>query len=282
MGAYADYTAYRAAIDAPSEWKSLTREDGNDLYQFVQGRSLWGQSAPAAGGAPDRTTTGALGQQNGASELRIVAVTALDYAGYTSGNYSIPHLTLIADRLSHMSGCTWNSASTQTTNLPTPALTRYTSGDGVWAMYENYTASFSSTVPRTYTVSYTNQAGTSGRTSPATVSFITTNSGFDTGDVGLIPLQQGDSGIRSIESFTHSNTVDTGGNVGFTLFKPLLWIPSLPYGETCERDALLMLGAQLPVIQTDACLFAIHFVLDRINGRISNGRIAADLKFHDA
>ena len=74
----------------------------------------------------------------------------------------------------------------------------------------------------TVTLSYTNSAGVSGRTSTAT-SF--GGGGFrEVGVLLPIPLQAGDTGVESIESVTVTATTGTAGNFGVCMFKPLSMI----------------------------------------------------------
>jgi hypothetical protein len=127
---------------------------------------------------------------------------------------------LLVDLLNVSGGLNATLTTAQTTNLPTAALTRYTSGEGVMAGIVIYTQVGNTAT--TVTISYTNSAGVSGRTSTAT----TIGAGFYR-EVGLlipIPLQAGDTGVESIESVTVTATTGTAGNFGVCLFKPLAMI----------------------------------------------------------
>lgn len=105
----------------------------------------------------------------------------------------------------------------QTTNLPSAALPRYTSGEGVVAALIIFGAPGATAT--TFTVSYTNQSGTSGRTSTAQQ---IGGTGFrEIGRIINIPLQQGDTGIRSVESVTLLATTGAAGDFGVLLYKPL-------------------------------------------------------------
>jgi hypothetical protein len=127
---------------------------------------------------------------------------------------------LLVDLLNVSGGLNATLTTAQTTNLPTAALTRYTSGEGVMAGIVIYTQVGNTAT--TVTISYTNSAGVSGRTSTAT----TIGAGFYR-EVGLlipIPLQAGDTGVESIESVTVTATTGTAGNFGVCLYKPLAMI----------------------------------------------------------
>jgi hypothetical protein len=169
----------------------------------------------------------------------------------TSTNMSISALIMI-DLLNISGGLDGTLATPQTTNLPTAALTRYTSGEGVMAGIVIYTQ-IGNTVT-TIQVSYTNSTGTSGRTSTPTTfgtSFFRENNIFIP-----IPLQAGDTGIRSIESVTLAATTGTAGNFGVCLYKPLAMI-SLEDGTGQNPLDSVSSGCiigSLCEIQADACL----------------------------
>jgi hypothetical protein len=124
---------------------------------------------------------------------------------------------LLVDLLNVSGGLNATLTTAQTTNLPTAALTRHTTGEGVMAGIVVYTQIGSTAT--TVTISYTNS---SGRTSIAT-SF--GGSGFrEVGVLLPIPLQAGDTGVESIESVTVTATTGTAGNFGVCLYKPLAMI----------------------------------------------------------
>lgn len=163
--------------------------------------------------------------------------TALSKANTTALNYYLPNYSpetpyligarvgtagaqgiyFVVDRLSHQGGLDGTLTTAQTTNLPTAALTRYTSGVGVMIGLTIYT-SIGATAT-TVTASYTNQAGTSGQTTIAQA--IGTSTANTSSRMILLPLAAGDTGARSVESVTLAATTGTIGNFGVTLFKIL-------------------------------------------------------------
>lgn len=171
--------------------------------------------------------------------------------GHTGGGL------LLVDFLNQQGGLSGTSVSTQTTNLPTAALTRFTSGDGVLAAIEIYTAVGSTA--SFFTCSYTNQAGTSGRTSKATR--IGTSNYNAASRFLIMSLADGDTGVRSVESLTLSGTTGTAGNFGITLFKPLAILTSdFGEGRMASNNMLLSGGLQLEEIPPNACLGLIMMV----------------------
>lgn len=124
---------------------------------------------------------------------------------------------ILIDNLAVSSGLDGTIITTQTTNLPTAALPRNVSGDGVIAGLIIHV--IIGTTATTFTVSYTNQAGVAGRTSIAQVIGGTT--ARQPRHLVPIPLQSGDTGVRSVESVTLAGTTGTIGNFGILLYKPI-------------------------------------------------------------
>jgi hypothetical protein len=159
---------------------------------------------------------------------------------------------ILVDLLNVNGGLSGIVTTAQTTNLPTAALTRYTSGDGVMAGIVIYTAIGSTAT--TISINYTNSAGTSGRISTAT-SF----GGSTFREIAIlipIPLQAGDTGIRSIESVTVTATTGTAGNFGVCLYKPLSMISLESATGAMPLDSVstgCIIGS-LAEIHPDACL----------------------------
>lgn len=130
--------------------------------------------------------------------------------------------------------------------IGTPALTRYTSGVGVYyllASQATVTVGYATTTD--ITVVYTNQAGTGSR------SVTWTTNGANSGDIfGLwdpvasldqanlaAPLQAGDFGLRSIQTINFSANATSGTNCGAMLYHPLFFLHAIPeVGVTYERD----------------------------------------------
>jgi len=137
------------------------------------------------------------------------------------------------------------------------ALTRYTDGVGVqiMAVLTNAGAGL-----QYFTVTYTNSDGVGGRVTPQVRMNTSTGIGTivsshasqnDSFGHPFLPLQAGDSGVRSIESVTM-----IGADVGLfalVLVKPLLWTAINETTAPYEKDALLI-GGDIPRIYDDAFL----------------------------
>lgn len=223
----------------------------------VAGRavSLWtydgmpaGGAVPTAAAIPDRSLQGALPflVATGGRDTHLIGAMVTPTA---AGVY------LLYDRLMHIGGLSSTSATDQTVQggTPTPAITRNTGGAGNIAWYEIYT--IIGTTATTLTMTYTNQDGTSARTSTINIGA----TGFrELTRAQRIPLAAGDTGIRAIEKVKLTGTTGTLGDLGITLAQPLAWLPVGAVGTAGWRDYTTGLPG-IPVIDPDACL-ALMFI----------------------
>ena len=216
----------------------------------VAGRhySLW-LATPDGGTAPtlpvtcSNNTSGAMGQRD-SSYTQYLAQIPVSIA--TSG------YMIIADRLSHQAGLSGVISQSVTTNLPTAPLPRYTDGKGVFISADIYSAVGATGV--LISASYTNQNGVAGRLTQPT-NFGAT--GFNAASrMILLPLQDGDLGVRSVESVSLSGTTATAGNYGITLFKPLIVLPINDLGgATYLFDSILSMCGNFAKIENRAHLY---------------------------
>lgn len=189
------------------------------------------QTAPTTSAALSYSTDPGWSMEHPVAASGTIYCIGIDH-GYRSGRWP---KCLVVDRLVHQGGIVMNITSSQTTNLPTAALpSRATGGAGVQIGLQVYTAGGSTDT--TITVTYTNQAGTGSRTA---VIYITTNS-MDINQFFIPSLQNGDTGVRSVESIIFSASTGTAGNMGIVLFKPL--ILSSPAPGTGLADWETMIG----------------------------------------
>lgn len=270
--AVADLAEYIAKCLSP--WQKYNCQKNNaSMASSRTYQSLWTVN-PFAGATP--STAAALTMATAGSGDRLerfnpsaslyVAQARLGPAVNTSGCW------ILCDRLSHQGGLSGTVTGVVTTNLPTAALTRYTTGEGVWAAWEIYNTV--GTTGTTFTCSYTNQAGTAGRTSLAQAFGATNNR--EANLIVPITLAAGDTGVRSVESTTIAASTLTAGNWGITLFKPLVMIPKLVQMGT-DWDAMFGGGGNLAEIVDDACLFWLS------TGHIStHGLMSGQLHFIEA
>lgn len=249
MGAFTNFAAYRAASDGPIRIEQIVKTGTTG----TAGRwfSAWVHTplagvAPTTAVVPTNSTVGSIGQADADSEQLYVVSAALST---TSGPLA-DGVVLLCDRLSHQAGLSGIVTTAQTTNLPTAALTRYTSGVGVFAALDIYTQI--GATGTTVTASYTNQAGTAARTSTAIV-FGGTASREANRSI-ILPKQVNDTGVRSVESVTVLATTGTAGNFGVTLFRPLMAFVLDRVSDTFNLLDGKMSGG-LPEIVDGACLY---------------------------
>lgn len=250
MAALANFTAYRSRLLSPRQVINVNKTTltvvAGRPYDLFTLTGLAG-SIPSTAVAPDRTTIGALGgtqfENAGTEELFCLGASI---GPLLAGTY------YLCDRLSHQGGLDGTvTTANLTTNLPTAALTRYTSGDGVMAAVSIYTQI--GATGTTISCNYTDEGGNSS-TSPL---MPIGNTGFrEANRMLLLPLATGDTGVRAINNSTLTATTGTAGNFGYTLFKPLMSFTVDRAGNTVDFSIIDGgMGGGLPVIQDDACLF---------------------------
>ncbi|UOF81269.1 hypothetical protein [Caudoviricetes sp.] len=156
------------------------------------------------------------------------------------------------DVLCQQLGKALNTTSPQSFTANT--LTRHTTGEGVM-LFVLGTGSVAGTTDITF--SYTNQAGVSGRTTKS-VPITSTNFSTTIGLLFPVPLQDGDTGVRSVESVTVASALASAGDFGYTLIKPIsrtiisqFWGGD-PYGWPIEHAIHTNLG--FPEVHPNACL----------------------------
>ena len=263
--ALADFDAYVAALRlnraADFQTTSIATVVGRSMAMW---RSLLPAPAiPTTSVALDKTSDNAIGPIPNATSGKLQILGGRFNSSGTAGATVVP-----IDLLNVSGGWSGTVTTEQTTNLPTAALTRHTGGDGVFIGIVIYT--IVGTTATTISVRYTNQAGTANRTSTVT-SFGGT--GFrEAGRLILIPLQAGDTGVRSVEGVTVTATTGTAGNFGVCLFKPLMGFSLDSTTGTMPIDAVSsggMIGS-MAEFDDDACLTFMAFtpISQNINGAL--------------
>lgn len=229
-------------------WFKSARIAGAAATALIAGRpaSLWrydgsyGPGAvPGAVAAPTNATAGAapLTSPGGGRQLHLVQAWA---TGLVAGTL------ILYDRLLHIGGLSGTVTTAQTVG---GTLTRNTDGAGNMIFAEVYTQIGATST--TITASYTNQAGTAGRTTTA-VAF--GNTGFrEATRAILLPLQSGDSGVRAVASTTVLATTGTAGAFGITVAQPLAYMGIGVGGGMGWRDFVTGLPG-IPSPGDDACL----------------------------
>lgn len=208
---------------------------------MVAGRpqSTWALAGSPGAGSFDNTLNGVV-----LSSSSAMVNGQLPHVDPGSGNAYLNRLTatatiagtlLVLDRLWHNGGYTITSTAAQNSTTPT-WLARdaagTTNGDGVLLALE-ISAAAGAAAP-TITISYTNQAGTAGRS--ATNAFPTANSPT-AGAFFPIGLQAGDTGVRSVQSLTLSVSW-VSGTMNLVAYRILAALPLVGAYTPNAIDAL--------------------------------------------
>lgn len=261
----ADYDAY---LDSLRLNRGADFQLSSVIATTIRQMALWRLFVPAAttpttSVATDKDSPIAIGPIPGSATGNLCAVGARLSTSSLSG----AALTLV-DVLNHSGGLDGTITTEQTTNLPTAALTRHTSGEGVMIGLIIYTQI--GTTATTVTVRYTNQAGTANRVStPVTFGNVNFR---EVARLIQIPLEAGDTGARSVEGVTVLASTGTAGDFGVVLYKPLTVFALESTTGTLPIDNVSS-GGVVGAFQSfddDACLscIATTAVTQTINGTI--------------
>lgn len=265
--AVADYATYKSRLAGPSNRCRFSKNAvATNLIGGAHSSWLVG-GFPGAGTTPTTSvvctaaTTGAMPTWNVSSSIQRILRITLECGQLATG--ATGGLVTVSDRLTMSSGLSDTSTLTQTTNLPTAALTRYTNGVGVEAAYEIYTTV--GTVATTISAGYTDVTNGGSRVAPLTT-FGGTN--YRTSQRFIpMPLQIGDVGVKSVENVTLTASTTGSGSYGITQHYPLV---SLPFDMAStignEAEALFGLGCWFPRIVDNACLFFVVHLASTSSG----------------
>ena len=181
----------------------------------------------------------------------------LNMAAWGTAATSVPSTLMLVDVQGYYPGINMNSNTSQTL-LGTPSL-RYTNGVGLRAFLA--VRATTGATAHNLSMSYTNQAGTSGRTLPVTVACTAsaivphiTHSGTAANNYGpFLPLAQGDTGIQSVQSVQLSAASGTASTSALVIVKPLAQITIGVAALMTEKDLLNQIPS-MPQIKDGACL----------------------------
>lgn len=207
--------ALAAGPDVPFSKASITAVAGFFYSLFRAAAGMPAASTLATptttGRALDRTSSGALNLPGPSGVTYLAGVTA---AGTVAGSLCL-HDRLV--EYGGLSGTVTTAQSLSAVTLPT----RAGSGVGVELWLEIYSA-LGATPSPTVTASYMNSAGVSGRTAtliggiPASI---------PANRAMRFALQDGDVGVRSVQSAWSTTSTGTAGNFGVTLRRPIEMVP---------------------------------------------------------
>ncbi len=220
-------------------------------FTTVAGRtySLFRTAGSPSSSIATPSTTGSTLTRSSAGALAIPAPSTITYLAGFSATFTTPGVLMLYDRLVETGGLSGTVTTAQTVNsvaLPS----RATGALDVELWLEVYSA-LGATPSATVTASYTNQAGTSGRTATL-VGGITASWAANTS----VPfaLQAGDTGVQSVQSVTSTVSTATAGSFGVVLRRVIC--RGQPGGNSATANGFALGWAEtaLEVIADDACL----------------------------
>lgn len=171
---------------------------------------------------------------------------------------------ILCDRLWHNSGFTQATTTAETVNSvawPARDVNGSTNGVGVLVGLEVSTATTNAGAITNTTMSYTNDAGTSGRT--ATIPSFPATAVAGT----FVPFQlaAGDTGVRSVQSLT-KGTSYAAGTMHLVAYRPVLMLP-LPVANFV--NAVDGIGAGLPRMYDSSVPFLLTPLIGTAAGVVS-------------
>ena len=204
----------------------------SSLWQ-VAGLPVAGTFTSTPGVAPNNTTVGAL--STGLTTPGAGSKYLLTF-GFTSS--SALDMVLLVDLLSQVGSLSATSNSLQT--IASAALTRYTTGAGVYMTFEVTTAI--GTTASNLTVTYTNQGGTPSKTTPAqamTTSMIASRL-LPSGTAPVVPLASGDYGVQQVTGVQLSAAMSAGA-FALSLYKQVKYIAGIVANIWMAEDSTIQI-----------------------------------------
>jgi hypothetical protein len=200
-------------------------------------------AAGVAGAALTAPFAGAFPFTNPTSGDTLIAQLQMRMSGATTANGP----GLLIDRLWQNNGLDRTLTTAQTVNsvaFPARDKDGSTNGEGVYIAVETSVA-MGTGVPA-LSMSYTNSTGTAGKTGNGILAAVTASS--PAGYIFIMGLAAGDTGVRSIQTFTNSVTWGASGSLQLVAFRPLAMINNkaglgnLPRGKATGYEDATTLG----------------------------------------
>lgn len=243
---YATWRKSPSQVSTIGIWFDLSMSPGNPVPQYYA-------ATPLAAKALAQSTDGGIfhGGAVSPSTKHLKRVTAL-----TATATALPMPMILCDYLLFYPFIDEGTTDPQALDN-TNTLTRYTDGEGVQIMAVSVAGR---TGGQTFQVTYTNSAGVAGRVTEVAIentvsvngSLVTTDRANARARGPFLPLQAGDTGVRSIESVAMISGVDVG-LFALVLVKPLAQMSIRGIDAPVEVNYFTDFG-QLPRIVDDAYL----------------------------
>jgi hypothetical protein len=219
--------------------------------------NAWSGTALAHQATNDTTGFGIYHGGNVSTDVKQL-VYAMAMTGVGTG---VPGTIVLVDMQGYWPGINMNSAVAQTLT-GTPTL-RYANGAG--CRLALITTATTGATAHNVALSYTNQAGTTGRTLPVTVACTPsaivphiTHSGTSANNYGpFLPLASGDYGVQNVATLTLS-AASLGGTAALALVRPLGYIQLATASIVGERDFVNQVFS-MERIYDGACIVPFYF-----------------------
>lgn len=260
-----DYAKTTAVAGVAGTWTDLGTATGSTPTDAYAGTSLTFV-------ATDDTYSGGAVYHGG--DVSTATKHFLNASGYVFAAAGAPWVLMCVDQVGYVpiTGADVTGTGSRTVTMTPISNTgakvdRYANGVGLRAYFSTEVAPTAGG-PNLTAFTYTNTAGTTGRSIGVTVGFAATpvtgqvpHSGNAATRYGpFLPLAAGDTGIKDLEAFTLSGGVAyTGtGQLVLHLVRPLWQIPIPASGVLTERDFVNQLPS-MPQIKDGACLRFLLF-----------------------
>jgi hypothetical protein len=215
--------------------------------------------APGSPGASLAPTAGLTGQPyvstdptyTGSSFPRTNPVSGNSYIGRFSVSATNTGTAILADRIWANNGISPTATTLQTINssaFPGRDLNGTANGEGYFCAIEWVVNSGAGTP--TYTLIYTNSANVPNRTTT-----LVSAASPRAGTFELFDLQDGDTGIKSIQSI-QANATHTSGTLSLVVYRPLLMLEVPAINTACSVD---FLTSGFPRLWNDTVLQLLWF-----------------------
>lgn len=263
--ALADLTAFKTELARAQRYPRFKDVGSNITVTFWN--SEW-KSAQDAAANPSGTAANNLGATTTGSIIGVDPPAAgVARLAQIEGVSQQNGVILVCDRLAHI-GALSGIVTTEQTVAIGPNSSRETTGAGVMLGLEIGT--IIGTTATTVTARYTNQAGTASRTTAAVA--IGGSNFREVGRFICLPLQEGDTGVRSVEGLTLAATTGTAGAIAVVLYKPMVLLSLPGKGSPFLWDGLNGGGGNLPDV-TNRCLFTLAAWTGTAAGRMLEMRV---------
>lgn len=260
-----DYNKTTAIAGVAGTWTDLGTATGSVPASTYAGTSLtW----------VDTDDTWSEGAVYHGGDVSTATKHFLNASAYVFAAAGAPWVLMCVDQVGYVpitgadvTGTTGRTITMTAISNTTAKRDRYANGAGLRAYFSTEVAPTAGG-PNLTAMTYTNQAGTTGKSIGVTVGFAATpvtgmvphSGNAATRYAPFLPLAVGDTGIRDLEAFTLSGgTAYTGsGQLVLHLVKPLWQIPIPASGILTERDFVNQLPS-MPQIKDGACLRFLLF-----------------------